>query len=45
MDYFVTVDTSSPLKIYQDGLLADGALDRRIIEEGQNVGTRLTKLS
>jgi hypothetical protein len=32
-DYFATVDTST-LKIYQDGLPADGVLGRKIIEEG-----------
>lgn len=32
-DYFASVDAST-LKVYQDGLPADGALGRKIIEEG-----------
>jgi len=38
-DYFATVDTST-LKIYQDGLPADGALGRKIIEEAAKRGSK-----
>jgi len=38
-DYFATVDTSN-LKIYQDGLPTDGALGRKIIEEGAKRGSK-----
>ena len=38
-DYFVTVDAST-LKIYQDGLPADGALGRKIIEEATKRGSK-----
>jgi len=38
-DYLATVDTSN-LKIYQDGLPADGALGRRIIEESAKRGSK-----
>jgi len=38
-DYFATVDTSN-LKIYQDGLLANGELGSRIIEEGAKRGSK-----
>ncbi len=38
-DYLATVDTSN-LKIYQDGLPADGALGRRIIEEASKRGSK-----
>jgi len=38
-DYFATVDTPT-LKIYQDGLPADGALGRKIIEEAAKRGSK-----
>ena len=38
-DYFATVN-ASPLKVYQDGLLADGALGRKIIEEAAKRGSK-----
>jgi len=38
-DYFATVNASA-LKIYQDGLPAEGALGRKIIEEGAKRGSR-----
>jgi hypothetical protein len=38
-EYFATVDPSN-LKIYQDGLLTDGALGRKIIEEGAKRGSK-----
>jgi len=38
-DYFATVDTSA-LKIYQDGLPADGALGRKIVEEAAKRGSK-----
>ena len=38
-DYFATVDTST-LKIYQDGLPADGALGRKIVEEAAKRGSK-----
>ena len=38
-DYFATVDTSN-MKIYQDGLPADGALGRKIIEEAAKRGSK-----
>jgi len=38
-DYFVTVDAST-LKIYQDGLPADGALGRKIVEEAAKRGSK-----
>ena len=38
-DYFATVDASN-LKIYQDGLPADGALGRKIIEEAVKRGSK-----
>lgn len=38
-DYFATVDTSN-LKIYQDGLPANGELGSRIIEEGAKQGSK-----
>jgi len=38
-DYFATGDTSN-LKIYQDGLPADGALGRKIIEEAAKRGSK-----
>jgi len=38
-DYFASVDCSN-LKIYQDGLPADGTLGRRIVEEAARRGSR-----
>ena len=38
-DYFATVNTSA-LKIYQDGLPADGALGRKVIEEAAKRGSK-----
>jgi hypothetical protein len=38
-DYFASVDASC-LKIYQDGLPADGELGRRIIEDGAGQGSK-----
>jgi len=38
-DYFATVDASN-LKVYQDGLPADGALGRKIIEEAAKRGSK-----
>ena len=38
-DYFKKMDAGN-LKIYQDGLLADGELGRKIIEEGARRGSR-----
>ena len=38
-DYLATVDTAN-LKIYQDGLPADGALGRKIIEEAAKRGSK-----
>jgi len=38
-DYFKKMDAGN-LKIYQDGLLADGALGRKIVEEGARRGSR-----
>jgi len=38
-DFFATVDAST-LKIYQDGLPADGTLGKRIIEEGAKRGSK-----
>jgi len=38
-DYFATVDASN-LKIYQDGLPADGALGRKIVEEAAKRGSK-----
>jgi len=38
-DYFAAVDTST-LKIYQDGLPADGALGKKIIEEATKRGSK-----
>lgn len=38
-DYFATVDTSN-MKIYQDGLPADGTLGRKIIEEAAKRGSK-----
>ena len=37
-DYLQSLGT--PLKIYQDGLAADGELGRRVIEEGASMGSR-----
>ena len=38
-DYFTFVDVSG-MKIYQDGMVADGAMGQRIIEEGAKQGSR-----
>ena len=38
-DYFTTIDAST-LKIYQDGLPADGALGRKIVEEAAKRGSK-----
>ncbi|NQT31078.1 MAG: hypothetical protein HQ588_01985 [Deltaproteobacteria bacterium] len=38
-DYFTTVN-ASPLKVYQDGLPADGALGRKIVEEAAKRGSK-----
>jgi len=38
-DYFATVNAST-LKVYQDGLPADGALGRKIIEEAAKLGSK-----
>lgn len=38
-DYFANIDTSN-LKIYQDGLLADGEPGRRVIEEAAKRGSK-----
>ncbi len=38
-DYLATIDASN-LKIYQDGLPAEGALGRKIIEEGSKRGSK-----
>lgn len=38
-DYLATIDAAT-LKIYQDGLLADGALGRKIIEEAAKRGSQ-----
>jgi len=38
-DYFATVDAST-MKVYQDGLPADGALGRKIVEEAAKRGSK-----
>ncbi len=42
-DYFATIDASN-LKIYQDGLPADGELGRKTIEEGARRGSKNLQL-
>lgn len=38
-DYFDSIDVSG-MKIYQDGMVADGEVGRRIVEEGAKSGSR-----
>lgn len=38
-DYFDSIDASG-MKIYQDGMVADGEVGQRIVEEGLNLGSR-----
>ncbi|OGW11561.1 MAG: hypothetical protein A2W77_00390 [Nitrospinae bacterium RIFCSPLOWO2_12_39_16] len=38
-DYFISVDVSG-MKIYQDGMVAEGEIGEKIVEEGLNLGSR-----
>ena len=38
-DYFVSIDVAG-MKIYQDGMIADGAVGQRIVEESAKAGSR-----
>ena len=38
-DYFTSVDVSG-MKIYQDGMVAEGEIGEKIVEEGLNLGSR-----
>lgn len=39
MDYFASVDVSG-MKIYQDGMVAEGEIGKKIVEEGVKAGSR-----
>ena len=38
-DYFTSIDVSG-MKIYQDGMVAEGEIGEKIVEEGLNLGSR-----